>query len=108
MFVAEAMGESKVRHSLGKKMGAAVLVAAAVSLSAIPAVAQSLGGSAQYCRNVGGRLVCSPAAASTGTRPYEHWDNGAPAQASGSSSAYRYSPDPLSLGRANTLYGFGK
>jgi hypothetical protein len=85
-----------------------MLVAAALSLAALPAMAQSLGGYGQYCRNVGGRLVCSPAAASSGTRPYEHWDNGASAQASGSSSASRYRPDPLSLGRPNTLYGFGK
>jgi hypothetical protein len=89
-------------------MYAAILVLAALSLPALPAMAQSLGGYAQYCRNAGGRLVCGPATASTGTRPYERWDNGTSAQASGSSSAYRYRPDPLSLGRPNTLYGFGK
>ena len=93
---------------MGCKTSAAMLVAATVSLLAVPALAQSLGRDTQYCRNVGGRLVCSPANASSGARPYEHWDNGASAQASGSSSAYRYRPDPLALGRPNTLYGFGK
>jgi hypothetical protein len=65
-------------------------------------------GYAQYCRNVSGRTVCNPATASDGTRAYEHWDNGAPAQASGSASTYRYRPDASALGRPNTLYSFGK
>ena len=94
-------------HSLGKKTSAAIL-AAAVSVSALPVLAQSLGSYAQYCTNIGGCLVCNPATTSSGTRPYEHWDNGAPAQASGSASASRHTPDPSALGRPNALYSFGK
>jgi len=97
-----------VISSLRSVSSAVMLAAAAVALSAVPALAQSLGGYAQYCRNVSGRTVCSPATVSSGARPYEHWDNRNPAQASGSSTAYRYRPDPLSLGRPNALYGFGR
>ena len=100
-----------MRHSLGRKTSAATLVAAAVWLSAVPGLAQSLGGSAQYCRNVNGRLVCSPAAASSGARPYEQWDNGAPARAAGSSTAPRSYNDahgfPQSFGAYGALHGFG-
>jgi hypothetical protein len=96
-----------VTHRWARKTIAAML-GAAVSVSALTSLAQTLGGYAQYCRNVSGRTVCNPATASDGTRAYEHWDNGAPAQASGSASTYRYRPDASALGRPNTLYSFGK
>ena len=45
-------------RSLGKKTSAAI-IAAAVSASAVPVLAQSLGSYAQYCSQIAGRLVCN-------------------------------------------------
>ena len=100
-----------MRHSLGKNTSVAMLAAAVFSLSVVPVLAQSLG-NAQYCRNVGGRVVCSPATVSSGARPYEQWDNGAPARASGSSTVPRSYDSahgfPQSFGAYSAIRGFGQ
>jgi hypothetical protein len=107
-------GEPGVSQHLRTKTYAAILVAA-VSLAALPSMAQSLGGYREFCQNTGGRVVCRQAAApagATAARPYERWDNGAPARASGSSNDYHYRADdsrqfPQSFGAYSNLGGFG-
>ena len=104
-----------MRQTLSVSTWAATIVLA-FSLSALPAFAQSLGASREYCQNANGHLVCKQVTGSTGTaanRPYEQWDDGSPARGSGSSSEYQYrSLDshqfPQYFRGYNALYGFGR
>jgi hypothetical protein len=86
-----------------------IIAGAALSLAALPAPAQSLGGSyGQNCQTVNGRLVCTQgnrAAGGVGNRAYDRWDNGSPASGSGAPDGYQF---PHNVGSYHTWYGFGR
>ena len=91
-------------------------IGTALSLLALPALAQSSGAYRENCQNANGHLVCNQITGSAGTpgnRSYEQWENGSPARASGSSSEHQYrSGDNYQFPRYfrgyNALYGFGR
>lgn len=105
-----------MKQSLIIRTGAATIVATALSLSALPAAAQGADAYRQYCQQINGHLVCkrlTGSAGAAGTRPYERWENGSPAQASGSSGEYRYPAHdpyafPQSFGAYSNLNGLGR
>ena len=74
------------------KTCAAVTAVSVVLLSPITALPQSLGAYPEYCQFLNGRVVCQHAMRSRPgtTAPYERWENGTPAQPSGSYSTYQY------------------
>jgi hypothetical protein len=98
-----------VKQTLGAPSCIAIIAGAALSLAALPAPAQSLGGSSwQNCQTVNGRLVCPQrdrSAGGAGNRAYDRWDNGSPAAGSGSSSQHQF---PYNVGSYHTWYGFGR
>jgi len=92
---------------------AATAAVMGLSLFALPALAQNSGAYPDYCRSANGHLGCGQMTGpdgAAGSRPYERWDNGSPAQASGSSSAYpsdRFQ-FPQGLGAYSKLHGLGR
>jgi len=93
---------------------AAVAVATALSLLAMPALAQSAGDYAQVCHNINGRLACSSVARSSSgssTRSYEQWEDGSPARGSSTSYSPRAGDPhqfPQSFHAYSNLRGFGQ
>jgi len=98
-----------VKQSRGARTYIATIAGVALFLAALPAPAQSPGGSSwQNCQTVNGRLVCTQgnrSAGGVGNRAYERWDNGSPAAGSGSSTQHQF---PYSVGSYHTWYGFGR
>jgi len=98
-----------VKQTLRGRTYIGIIAGVALSLAALPAPAQSLGGSSwQSCQTVNGRVVCTQgnrSAGSVGNRAYEQWDNGSPASGSGSSSQHQF---PYNVGSYHTWYGFGR
>ena len=92
-------------------MKASALVGMGFVLSALPAVAQNLGGNQQYCQTVNGHLVCKSG---------DRYDRGSllrglgewqPSARTGIAVPISLcGPDrfPQSFGAYNNLYGFGR
>jgi hypothetical protein len=100
-----------VRETFGSSAWGTLTIVIGLALSSLPALGQSSGTAREYCQQqLNGRLVCKQvtgSAGAAGSAPYERWQDGSPAQASGAYNPYRYQrPGPGELGRPNALYNF--
>src|ERR1051325_1660443 len=109
MYQTPIDGSGQVRETFRSSARGTLTIVIALALSSLPALGQSPGAAREYCyQQLNGRLVCKEAKGSgsvTGAAPYERWQDGSPARATGAYNPYRYQrADPGELGRPNALY----